>query len=122
MAELRRNSIELVKNPKEIEKGGEPEFEKYWTPMFIDLGVLYEAVDIHGDILKFRGGAKQEKELIDKMISFVADKIYGGQFTSEQLRRSLHAPTAMENLQEQIIFVARGQQNESTKKFLAKKN
>lgn len=120
MAELIRNMIELIKNPKEVAKGGEPEFEKYWTPMHIDLDVLYEAVDLNEELEKPIKSAKDEKGRIDKMLVFVADKVYGGQFTKEHLRKGLHSPTAIQTLQEQILFVARGMQSEATKKYLEK--
>jgi hypothetical protein len=59
--------------------------------------------------------------MIDKLIDFVANKIYNKQFTKEELFNGLHAPDAIETLQRQIMFVAQGQQTDETKKFLAKK-
>ncbi|MFE5428168.1 phage tail assembly chaperone G [Peribacillus simplex] len=47
--------------------------------------------------------------------------MYNKQFTKEDLFNGLHAPDAIQTLQEQIIFVAQGRQNDETKKFLAKK-
>ncbi|SFP81055.1 hypothetical protein SAMN05421839_1952, partial [Halolactibacillus halophilus] len=31
MANLKRNMLELVKNPEGVQKGDEPEIEKVWT-------------------------------------------------------------------------------------------
>jgi len=74
------------------------------------------------EIDKSTGDASSEKELIDKLLSFVADKVYGGQFTRDELFNGLHAPSAIQALQEQIMFVSRGFQNDATKKYLVKKN
>lgn len=119
MANLKRNMIELVKEVKE----GEIVTEKYLTPVFLPFSVVYEAIDMTQEIDKSENtkSATSEKELINKLIDFVANKIYNKQFTKEDLFNGLHAPDAIQTLQEQIIFVAQGHQNEETKKFLAKK-
>ncbi|MFD2046011.1 phage tail assembly chaperone G [Ornithinibacillus salinisoli] len=116
MAELKRHMIELVKEVKE----GEIVTEKYLTPAFIPMSVIYEAIDMMNEIDKT--SAENEKELIDKLLVFVADKAYGGQFTKEELFNGLHAPDSMRVLQQQILFIARGTQNAETKKYLAKKS
>ncbi|MCM3180244.1 phage tail assembly chaperone G [Cytobacillus horneckiae] len=120
MANLKRNMIELVKEVK----AGEVVTEKYLTPVFIPFSVVYEAVDMVEEIDKSEKNknSSSEKELIDKLIDFVANKVYDKQFTKEQLFNGLHAPNAIETLQEQIMFVSQGRQNDETKKFLAKKN
>ncbi|MFI8495299.1 phage tail assembly chaperone G [Peribacillus butanolivorans] len=119
MANLKRNMIELVKEVKE----GEIETVKYLTPVFIPFSVVYEAIDMTQEIDKSEEAksATSEKELIDKLLDFVANKIYNKQFTKEDLFNGLHAPDAIQTLQEQIIFVAQGRQNDETKKFLAMK-
>ncbi|MFD4928406.1 phage tail assembly chaperone G [Peribacillus butanolivorans] len=119
MANLKRNMIELVKEVKE----GEIETVKYLTPVFISFSVVYEAIDMTQEIEKSEESksAGSEKELIDKLLDFVANKIYNKQFTKEDLFNGLHAPDAIQTLQEQIMFVAQGHQNDETKKFLAKK-
>lgn len=117
MAELKRHMIELVKEVKE----GELVTEKYLTPVFIPMKVVYEAIDIAAEIEKSGDSAQEEKDLIDKLLSFVADKVYGGQFTREELFQGLHGPDAIRILQEQILFVARGLQNNETKKYLKEK-
>lgn len=119
MANLKRNMIELVKEVKE----GEIITEKYLTPVFLPFSVVYEAIDMTEEIEKSEENknSKSEKILIDKLLDFVANKIYNKQFTKEELFNGLHAPDAIQTLQEQIIFVAQGKQNDETKKFLAKK-
>jgi hypothetical protein len=116
MANLKRNMIELVKEVRE----GEIVTEKYLTPVFIPLSVVYQAIDLTSDMEKKENA--NEKEMIDKLIDFVANDIYKGQFTKEELINGLHAPDAVQNLQEQILFIAQGHQTNETKKFLAKKN
>ncbi|MDF1997598.1 phage tail assembly chaperone G [Peribacillus frigoritolerans] len=119
MANLKRNMIELVKDVKE----GEIVTEKFLTPVFIPFSVVYEAVDLTQEIDKSEKekSASSEKDMIDKLLDFVANKIYNQQFTKEDLFNGLHAPDAIQTLQEQIVFVAQGRQNDETKKFLAKK-
>ncbi|MFP3512960.1 hypothetical protein SB775_25800 [Peribacillus sp. SIMBA_075] len=119
MANLKRNMIELVKEVKE----GEILTEKFLTPVFIPFSVVYEAIDLTEEMDKSEDNKKSssEKEMIDKLLDFVANKIYNKEFTKEDLFNGLHAPDAIQTLQEQIIFVAQGQQTDETKKFLAKK-
>jgi hypothetical protein len=116
MANLKRNMIELVKEVKE----GEIVTEKFLTPVFIPLSTVYQAIDLTNDVEN--NTKMNEKELIERLIDFVANDIYKGQFTKDQLTNGLHAPDAIQNLYEQIMFIARGQQSEETKKYLAKKN
>jgi len=116
MAKLKRHMIELVKEVK----AGEIVTEKYLTPVFIPLKVVYEAIDLMAKIDK--ATIANEKELIDEMLDFVANKIYSGQFTKDELFNGLHAPNAVRVLQDQIFFVARGTQSEATKKYLAERS
>lgn len=120
MANLKRNRIELVKEVK----GEEVVTENFLTPVFIPFGVVYEAMDLKDEIEESSKTDEKgkDKELMDKMVLFVADRIYNGQFTKEELINGLHAPNAMQELQEQVAFVANGQQTDATKKFLEKKN
>lgn len=122
MTQLKRNMIELVKNPDEINKGGEPEFEKYWTPAFLPFEVTLEAVDLMAKLEELEDeGGEGIKSLFDLLIDFTANKAYGKQFTVNELKERLHAPDALGLLQSQLIFIAQGQQTDETKKFLAKK-
>ena len=114
MANLKRNMIELVKDVKE----GEIVTEKYLTPVFIPMSVVYEAIDLAEELGK---GQSKEKEMIDKLLDFVANKVYKGQFTKSELIDGLHAPSAIQSLQEQILFIAQGQQTDETKEYLAKR-
>ncbi|MGM8215178.1 phage tail assembly chaperone G [Bacillaceae bacterium W0354] len=107
--------IELVKEVK----AGEIVTEKYLTPAFIPMSVVYEAIDMMSELGQVT--VKNEKDMIDRMLSFIADKAYGGQFTKEELFNGLHAPDAVRVLEEQILFIARGTQNDDTKKYLEKK-
>lgn len=108
--------IELVKEVKE----GEVVTETYLTPVFIPLSVVYQAIDLSKDIQKVT--IETEKEMIEKLVDFVANEVYKGQFTKDELINGLHAPDAIETLREQVIFITRGYQSEKTKKFLEKKN
>ncbi|WP_412177911.1 phage tail assembly chaperone G [Priestia flexa] len=47
--------------------------------------------------------------------------MYKDKFTREELIDGLHAPEAVETLQNQILFVAQGYQTDETKKFLSEK-
>ncbi|MET1176927.1 hypothetical protein ABG775_02935 [Peribacillus simplex] len=114
MANLKRNMIKLVKEVKEEEVIT----ETYLTPVFIPFSVVYEAIDIEDEMNKDN---LTDKEFFDKMIDIVANKIYNKQFTPQDLINGLHAPDALETLQEQIIFVSRGYQSDETKKFMEKK-
>ena len=55
------------------------------------------------------------------MIDIVANKIYNKQFSTQDLINGLHAPDAALILEEQILFVSRGYQNDETKKYMEKK-
>lgn len=120
MANLKRNMIELVKNPDEAKNGAEIEVEKVWTPPFIPLDVTYEAMDL---MEKIDEGEQDmsSKELFDMMLEFVGNKIYAGKLSEDDLRKRLHAPDAVGALQDQILFIAQGQQTDGTKKFLEQK-
>lgn len=115
MANLKRNMIELVKEVKE----GEIVTEKYLTPVFIPLSVVYEAIDLADDLSK---EGTSEKDSIDKLLDFIANKIYKGQFTKEELFNGIHGPESGSVLWEQLLFVTQGFQTEEAKNYLAKKN
>lgn len=121
MSNLKRNSIELLKEMK----GDEAVMEVFWTPAFIPLGTVYEAVDLlakYEEIEKERPLSSQEiREYMKEMCEVVANSIYKGQFTAQDLEERLHAPGAFFTLQEQILFVSSGAQSTETKKLLAKK-
>lgn len=54
------------------------------------------------------------QENIDQMLDMVVD-IYNNQFTKDDLLDRLHAPDAVEELQQQIQFIAQGQMDEERK-------
>lgn len=124
MANLKRNMIELVKNPDEANKGGEIETERFWTPVHIPLKVMYEALDLSEEMANIESGKSKKsfRDAMDLMMDFIANKAYNGQFTKDDLLERLHAPDAINTLQEQIMFIAQGETSESTKNFLANKN
>src|SRR5699024_7878781 len=124
MANLKRNMIELVKNPEEVNKGGEVAIERFWTPVHIPLKDMYEALDLSVEMAKIESGKskKRFRDAMDLMMDFIANKEYNGQFTKDDLVVRLHAPDAIYILQEQIGFMASGEQSGGTRYFLEKKN
>lgn len=119
MSSLKRNMIELVKNPEAVNKGEEPEIEKVWTPPFLPLGVARDAMQLFIDLDEDLEMSESDK--FDKMVDFVANEIYRGKITKDDLYNRLHAPDGKVTLQDQIYFAAEGKQSEITKNFLAKK-
>lgn len=115
MGNLKRNAIELV--TKLNDQGEVAETEVYWTPAFIPFDVVYQAVDLSTEMKE----KNNEREMMDRFVDFVTNDIYKNQFTKEDLKKGLHAPNAIETLQQQIMFVAQGAQSSETKKFLEKK-
>jgi len=120
MANLKRNMIELVENPEEVVNGAEPDLKVYWTPPFIPLAVVREAMEMQKE-LNSEDAEENELQLVDRMIEFVANRIYNGQFSADDIYNKLHAPDAVRTLQEQIMFITQGNQTDETKKFLEKK-
>ncbi|MGR6342583.1 phage tail assembly chaperone G [Priestia megaterium] len=115
MANLKRNVIELV---KEVTADGEVITEKFLTPPFIPLSVVYQAMDLVEEAQK---GETAEREMFDRMIDFVVNDIYGKKFTKDELVNGLHAPDAVEVINDQVLFVSQGRQSDETKKFLENK-
>lgn len=114
MANLKRSRLTLVTEVKE----GEIIEKTFLTPPFLPMSVMYEGLDAADAIEK---GELSEREKIEKMSIFVADTLYKGQFTFEELTDGLHGPDAIKTLQEQLIFATNGYQSDETKNFLAKK-
>lgn len=123
MANLKRNMIKLVRNPKEAAKGAEIDFETFWTSPYIPASVVYEALDL-ADMLQDEKKMEKmkEKEVAELLEKFVVNKLYVDQFTSNDLRNKFHGPDYMKMLQEQVMFISQGQQNDETKNYLAKKS
>ena len=125
---LKRNYIQLVEGKKD---DGTPILETYLTPHHISLDVWYEAVDAMEELEKLEeDNAKSEnpksmsilmKEQMDILMDVVLN-IYDKQFDKKKLRAGLHAPSVIEDLTQQVQFIAAGQQDDETKKFVASLN
>lgn len=125
MANLKREKIELIKNPEAVNNGGEIEIEKVWTVPFISFGVSREAVSLLNDVIQNEDMSDDDKN--DKIIDFLAEKAFGGKITKDDIYNRLPGPglsgqgNAQETLEEILFFVASGQQSDDTKNFLAGK-
>lgn len=121
---LKRNYIQLVEGKKD---DGTPIIETYLTPHHIPLDIWYEAVDVMEDLEKMEeenAEAEDPKSMsvlmkaqMDMLMDVVL-KIYGKQFDKKKLRAGLHAPSVIEDLTQQVQFIAAGQQDDETKKFV----
>lgn len=120
MSNLKRNMIELVKNPEDVLKGGEAEIEKVWTPAFIPLRVARDAIQLSIDLET--NIELSEIDKFDKLADFVSNEIYGGKIKKDDIYNRMHAPGGKDVLYNQLYFVAQGQQSDETKKFLEKKD
>lgn len=116
----KRNFIKLVQVDKKgnavTDTEGNAKFDTYITPTQIPFRKIYDAADLM-DSTSDENTSAQEN--IDQMLDMVVD-IYNNQFTKDDLLDRLHAPDAVEELQQQIQFIAQGQMDEERKKQLAK--
>lgn len=125
MSNLKREMIELIKNPEEVNEGAEPEIEKVWTVPFISFGTSREAVTLLNDVIGDVELSDEDKN--DKIIDFLSEKAFGGKITKDDIYNRLPGPgfsergSAQEALEEILYFMASGQQSDSTKNFLAGK-
>lgn len=125
MSNLKKNMITLIKNPEEVNKGGEPDFERVWTVPFISLRVAREGANLVDEL--YESIELSEDEKIDKMADFVASKLYGDKITKDDLLDRMPSPgmegyeTAQVIIERQILFATLGEQTEETKNFLAEK-
>lgn len=116
----KRNFIKLVQVDKKgnavTDTEGNAKYDTFITPTQIPFRKIYDAADL-------MDGASDEntsaQENIDQMLDMVVD-IYNNQFTKDDLLDRLHSPDAVEELQQQIQFIAQGQMDEERKKQLAK--
>lgn len=104
-------SIELVTN---FETGEKKEF---FQPQHIKGSVALEGLTLGKKIDK--KGDDIEEQDIKLIASFVAKKVYGGEFTAEQLIDGLHAPSLFTAIMEQLSSVLGDESGNATK---AKKN
>ncbi len=125
MANLKRNMIQLIKNPKEVNEGAEPEFEKIWTVPFISFRTSREAASLVSEMIANKELTDEMKN--DKVADFLCENAFGGKITKEDIFERLPGPGLTEGesgqaeLENILLFVANGQQTESTKNFLAEK-
>lgn len=122
---LKREKIELIKNPEDVNNGAEPEVEKVWTVPFISFGTSREAVDLLNEVVGNTKMSDDDKN--DKIIDFLTEKAFGGKITKDDIYNRLPGPgyskqgSAQEVLESILFFVATGQQTDDTKNFLAGK-
>ncbi|HJA89837.1 MAG TPA: hypothetical protein H9948_03505 [Candidatus Jeotgalibaca merdavium] len=115
----KRNFIKLIQIDKKgnavTDTEGNAKYDTFITPTQIPFRKIYDAADL-------MDGAEDEntsaQENIDQMLDMVVD-IYNNQFTKDDLLDRLHAPDAVEELQQQIQFIAQGQMDEQRQKKLA---
>ena len=122
MANLKRNSIELVKEVK----GDEIEKQRFLTPPFTPTRITKEALGILAkyeelEIEKGHLSANDLVTMMDDMSEFIANRLYDGQFTKEDLDEKYHGPNAFEDFKQQVQFTASGMQSQETKNFLKSK-
>src|SRR5699024_12101737 len=100
MANLKRNMIELVKNPEEVNKGGEVAIERFWTPVHIPLKVMYEALDLSEEMANIESGKskKRFRDAMDLMMDFIANKAYNEQFIKVVLFECLYGTDEIKTL------------------------
>lgn len=116
----KRNFIKLVQVDKKgnavTDTEGNAKYDKFITPTQIPFRKIYDAADLMDGTSDENTSAQEN---IDQMLDMVVD-IYNNQFTKDDLLDRLHAPDAVEELQQQIQFIAQGQMDEERKKQLAK--
>ena len=116
----KRNFIKLVQVDKKgnavTDTEGNAKFDTFITPTHIPFRKIYDAANLMDNSSDVE---KSAQENIDEMLDMVVD-IYNHQFTKDDLLDRLHAPDAVEELQQQIEFIAQGQMDEERKKQLAK--
>src|SRR5699024_5175211 len=116
----KRNFIKLTQIDKKgntvTDTEGNAKYDTFITPTQIPFSKIYDATDIIDGVSDENTSAQEN---IDQMLDMVVD-IYNNQLTKDDLLDRLHAPDAVEELQEQIEFIAQGQMDEERKKELAR--
>lgn len=126
MSKLKREMIELIKNPKEVNDGAEVELEKVWTVPFISFRTSREAVTLLSDVIDNNEMTDDDKN--DKIVDFLAEKAFGNKVTKDDIFDRLPGPglsdrgNAQSMLEDVLMFIASGEQSDSTKNFLAGKS
>ena len=116
----KRNFIKLIQIDKKgnavTDSEGNAKFDTYITPTQIPFRKIYDAADLMDGTSDENTSAQEN---IDQMLDMVVD-IYNNQLSKDDLLDRLHAPDAVEELQQQIQFIAQGQMDEERKKELAR--
>lgn len=115
MSNLKRHYILFT----EQKENGEYETRPIFTPEFIPFKTVIAATKMSAEIQKVEDSG-QELMMLEKMIDFVANDIYQGRITKDDIIEKLHAPDALETLKEQIAFVSQGYQTKEQKEFVKK--
>ncbi|MEI3596909.1 MULTISPECIES: phage tail assembly chaperone G [unclassified Oceanobacillus] len=125
MSNLKREKIELIKNPEAVNNGDEPEIEKVWTVPFLSFKTSREAVSLLNEVIGNTKMSDDDKN--DKIIEFLSEKAFGGKITKDDIYNRFPGPgytdqgNAQEVLEGILFFVASGEQSDDTKNFLAGK-
>ncbi|GKV67299.1 MULTISPECIES: phage tail assembly chaperone G [unclassified Sporosarcina] len=80
------------------------ETKTFHQPAHIKGSVALEGIEI-GQAINKKGESDIERSDIERIADFVADQLYGGKFTREELIDGLHAPHLLETLMEQLQSV-----------------
>ncbi|KRM95335.1 phage tail assembly chaperone G [Loigolactobacillus rennini] len=116
----KRNFIKLIKiddkGKAKLTKEGKAQYDTFITPTQIPFRKIYDAADLMDGS---SSGKESSRDSMDQMLDMVVD-IYDHQFTKDDLLDRLHAPDAVEELTQQIEFIAQGQMDDERKKELAK--
>lgn len=113
MSNLKKHYLPLY----EQNANGEWELKPVFTPDFIPFKTVISATKMAAQMQKDTTGEK-EIEMLGEMMSFVANDIYQGKITTQDLEEKLYAPDAIETLKEQIAFVSQGYQTKEAKEFV----
>lgn len=107
------NKIELVVNFETEET------KTFHQPSFIKGSVIREGVKLGKEMEEMEN--ELDADIIDKMCTFVAQKLYDGQFTDEELMDGIDARQLLNTLIEQISNVLGGGEANEGKPSKAKK-
>jgi hypothetical protein len=115
----KRNFIKLIQIDKKgnavTDSEGNAKYDTFITPTQIPFRKIYDAANLMDDASNEEASAQEN---IEQMLDMVVD-IYNNQFTKDDLLDRLHAPDAVEELQQQIQFIAQGEMDDERKKKLA---
>lgn len=107
------NKLEIVVNFETEET------KTFHQPNFIKGSVIREGVKLGKEMEDME--SELDADIIDKMCEFVANKLYDGQFTSEELMDGIDARQLLKTLIDQISNVLGGGESNEGKPSKAKK-